>query len=77
MFINFGGINAIQALYWSAAINGLLAQPLLFLITRMSNSWSVMGSRTSRPLVNALGWIAAILMTLAALGPISSWIIGG
>ena len=38
MLINFLGINPIDALFWTAVLNGLLAPPLLVLIMLVANS---------------------------------------
>lgn len=76
MLINFAGVNAIEALYWSAVINGLLAPPLLFLVMRVSGSQSELGSRANHSLISTLGWITASVMALAALGLVGSWVAG-
>jgi NRAMP (natural resistance-associated macrophage protein)-like metal ion transporter len=68
MMINFVGINPIKALFWTAVINGILAPPLLVLIMLVANNKKVMGKRANGRAVNALGWIATLAMTLAAVG---------
>ncbi|HST52752.1 MAG TPA: Nramp family divalent metal transporter [Pyrinomonadaceae bacterium] len=73
MLINFAGINPIKALFWTAVINGLLAPPLLVLIMLVSNNPKVMGERTNGHLVNALGWVAAVIMVAAAMGMFLTW----
>jgi Mn2+/Fe2+ NRAMP family transporter len=73
MLINFLGINPINALFWTAVINGLLAPPLLILIMLVSNNREVMGERTNGRVVNALGWAAAAVMVAAAVGMLLTW----
>jgi Mn2+/Fe2+ NRAMP family transporter len=74
MMINFIGINVIQALYWTAILNGLLAPPLLVLITVVANNAAVMGAqRVSRP-IHIACWVAAGVMTLAAMALIATWL---
>ncbi|HET7602211.1 MAG TPA: divalent metal cation transporter [Gemmatimonadales bacterium] len=74
MMINFIGINVIQALYWTAILNGLLAPPLLVLITVVANNAAVMGEqRVSRP-IHIACWVAAGVMTLAAMALIATWL---
>ena len=68
MMINFIGINPIKALFWTAVINGILAPPLLVLIMLVANNKKVMGTRANGRAVNALGWVATVAMTLAAMG---------
>jgi len=65
MLINFGGINPIKALFWTAVINGFLAPPLLVLIMMISNNQQVMGKRVNSRLLNILGWITVTVMSAA------------
>jgi NRAMP (natural resistance-associated macrophage protein)-like metal ion transporter len=67
MLINFLGINPIDALFWTAVINGFLAPPLLVVIMLISNNKRVMGSRTNGRWINILGWLTASIMSIAAL----------
>jgi len=67
MLINFVGINPIDALFWTAVINGFLAPPLLVLIMLVSNNRAVMGERTNHGLINVAGWASTALMALAAI----------
>ena len=74
MLINFIGIDPITALYWAAVLNGLLAPPLLVLITLMANNSAIMGDRVNGRGLNLLVWTTTIVMTLAALGLLANWI---
>jgi Mn2+/Fe2+ NRAMP family transporter len=67
LFIQYTPISPMKALFWSAVINGVVAVPLLVVITLIASSKPVMGAFTaSRPIV-ALGWIATAVMGLAAV----------
>jgi NRAMP (natural resistance-associated macrophage protein)-like metal ion transporter len=66
--IDFLGINAITALFWTAVINGVLASPLLVLIMVISNNKQVMGIRVNGRFTNIVGWTAAVIMFAAAVG---------
>jgi Mn2+/Fe2+ NRAMP family transporter len=68
MAINFLGINAITALVLSAVLNGLVAPPLLVLVMLVSNDKAVMGRRTNGRLLNGVGWVTTITMSVAAVG---------
>ncbi len=68
VLINFAGINPIDALFWAAVINGLLAPPLLVLIMLVANNRAVMGERVNSVWVNALGWLTTLAMLAAAIG---------
>jgi NRAMP (natural resistance-associated macrophage protein)-like metal ion transporter len=74
MLINFAGINPIQALYWTAVLNGLLAPALLVLVLRVANNRAVMGERTNGLGLNALGWLTTAVMTAAAVGLVLTWV---
>ena len=65
--INLLGINPIQALVITAVINGLVAPPLLILVMIISGDRRIMGTRVNGRLVGAVGWIAAGIMSLAAI----------
>lgn len=66
--INFVGINPIQALYYTAVLNGIVAPPLLLMIILIGNSREIMHDKTNRFFSNTLGWITTIAITLAAVG---------
>jgi NRAMP (natural resistance-associated macrophage protein)-like metal ion transporter len=64
--IDYLGINPIDALFFTAVINGFVAPPLLVMIMLVANNRKIMGKRTNSRLSNVLGWGAAIVMFLAA-----------
>jgi Mn2+/Fe2+ NRAMP family transporter len=68
LLIDFVGINPMDALLWTAVVNGLLAPPLLILIMLMVNNRAVMGKHTGGVLTNVLGWLTTVLMAAAAIG---------
>lgn len=71
--IDWMGINPIDALFWTAVINGVLAPPLLVIIMLIANNRAIMGDRVNGPLTNALGWAATIMMFAAAIGLALTW----
>jgi NRAMP (natural resistance-associated macrophage protein)-like metal ion transporter len=73
MLINFIGINPIDALFWTAVINGFLAPPLMVMIMLIANNRSVMGNRTNGTAINVLGWLATLAMFGAAIALILTW----
>jgi NRAMP (natural resistance-associated macrophage protein)-like metal ion transporter len=66
--INYVGISPIDALFWTAVINGFVAPPLLVLIMLVANNRRIMGERANGPGLNVLGWLATIAMFAAAIG---------
>ena len=73
MLINYVGINPIQALFWTAVINGFIAVPLLIIIMLIANNQKVMGKRVNSRIENILGWLTVGVMTAAAIGLILTW----
>jgi len=67
LFINFIGINPIQALVFTAVFNGVAAVPLIFLIAKIANNKKIMGEYSSGWLSNIFVWITFFVMLAAAL----------
>jgi NRAMP (natural resistance-associated macrophage protein)-like metal ion transporter len=65
--LNYAGVNAVKMLFWSAVCNGVLAPPLIVLVVMLTNDRTVMGERVNPPLLRWLGWLAAGVMTAAAV----------
>ena len=63
--MNFVGINPIDALFYTAVLNGIVAPPLLVLVMLSARNPKVMGDQTVGPLLIALGWLATTGMFLA------------
>ncbi len=66
--INFIGIDPIKALYYSAAINGLIAPPLLVIILLIANNKTIMKTKTNPMFINFLGILAVVVMGISAIG---------
>jgi NRAMP (natural resistance-associated macrophage protein)-like metal ion transporter len=73
MLINFAGVNPVDALFWTAVLNGCLAPPLLLVIMLVANNRAVMGRRVNGPGTNLLGWATTALMFAAAVGLLLTW----
>jgi Mn2+/Fe2+ NRAMP family transporter len=73
MLINFVGINPINALFWTAVINGFLAPPLMVMIMLIASNHDVMGKRTNGLAINVLGWLATLAMFAAAIALVLTW----
>ncbi|HEY8758216.1 MAG TPA: divalent metal cation transporter [Candidatus Limnocylindria bacterium] len=66
--MNYLGINPIDALFYTAVINGIVAPPLLVVVMRAARNPKVMGKQTIGPVLTTLGWLATIGMFLALAG---------
>jgi NRAMP (natural resistance-associated macrophage protein)-like metal ion transporter len=65
--LDFVGLDAVKMLFWSAVANGVLAPPLIVLVVLLTTDRTVMGERVNPPLLKWMGWLAAVVMTAAAL----------
>lgn len=73
LFIDYLGINPMDALLWTAVINGFLAPPLLVIIMLIANNPAVMGKRVNGLGVNILGWATTAVMFAAAISLVLTW----
>ena len=64
--IDYLGINPIDALFFTAVVNGFVAPPLLIMIMLVANNRKIMGKRRNSRLTNVLGWAAVAILFLAA-----------
>ncbi len=71
--INISPVNPIDALFWAAVINGVVAVPVRVMMMLMATRRDVMGRFTISGPLKWLGWTATLLMTLAvvAMGVLS------
>lgn len=66
--ISLSPINAIDALFWSAVANGIVAPPVMLMMMLMTTNRRVMHEFTISRRLRILGWMATALMTLATIG---------
>jgi Mn2+/Fe2+ NRAMP family transporter len=71
--LNFTPLDPIKALFWSAVINGVAAVPIMVMIMVMASRRSVMGPFTLKPALQTLGWLATLVMAVAAAGMFATW----
>ncbi len=76
MTLNFTGINPITALVGAGVLNGLLAPLLLIVLMHIANNRQIMGDRVNSRLTNFLGGLTIVIMGLAAVLLIKSWVGG-
>src|SRR5262249_40956608 len=66
--LNFAHVQPMQALFWSAVINGLLAPVLMLGILFVASDRKLMNGQPSSLLTRAAAALATLLMALAAIG---------
>lgn len=71
--LNMLPIDPVKALYWSAVINGVAAVPIMAAIMIFSMSLRDMGKFVLPLWLQALGWIATLVMAAAAVVMFATW----
>jgi Mn2+/Fe2+ NRAMP family transporter len=74
LVIHYLGVNPIDALFWTAVINGFLAPPLLVVVMLVTNNKQIMGQRVNGLGTNLLGWTTTAAMFAAAAALAMTWI---
>lgn len=72
--LNFLGIPPFRMLYYAAAVNGVLAPPLMAMITLVGNNRAIMGRHVNNWFANVMGWAIVVIMGVCALALIGSLI---
>ncbi len=65
--LNFIGIDPIQALIWSAVINGLVSVPLLYVLMLIARNHAAMGRFVIPLKLSIAGWFTTAVMAAAAM----------
>jgi len=66
--LNYIGVSPINALIYTAILYGMTAPILIALILLISNNKKIMGKHTNSITANALGMMAFLIMSAAAIG---------
>jgi NRAMP (natural resistance-associated macrophage protein)-like metal ion transporter len=67
LWINFTNIDPIQALVYTAVINGVTAIPILFVIMKIANDKDILGGRINGRVTNTIGWITVAVMSISVV----------
>jgi NRAMP (natural resistance-associated macrophage protein)-like metal ion transporter len=65
--IDWSPLDPIQALYWSAVLNGVIAVPMMAALMVVASSRRKMGDFRARGLLSWLGWLSTVVMAAATL----------
>jgi Mn2+/Fe2+ NRAMP family transporter len=76
MAVTLAPIDPIQALYWTAVINGLVAVPVMIVMMLITAEPRVMGKFTISGWLRWLGWTSTFAMALCAGAMIVGWFVG-
>jgi NRAMP (natural resistance-associated macrophage protein)-like metal ion transporter len=75
--LNFSPIDPMQALFWSAVINGVVAVPVMGMMMLLGSRSQVMGKFTLPRSLKVVGWLATAVMAIAAVAMFATWGKGG
>jgi NRAMP (natural resistance-associated macrophage protein)-like metal ion transporter len=67
LLVNFAGVPPFRMLYYAAALNGIIAPPLMAVILLIAGNRAIMGRRANGPWSKALGWTVTVLMAAASV----------
>jgi len=70
--LNFIGVNTIQALYYAAIVNGVIAVPLIAIIIKLSGDKRVTGKFKFGTISKIIAWLTFVFMLLAVILMIGS-----
>jgi NRAMP (natural resistance-associated macrophage protein)-like metal ion transporter len=73
LILNYLKLNAVRMLFWAAVLNGMLAPPLIILVTLLSSDRAVMGKRANPLALTVLGWVTAAVMLAATVMMFVTW----
>ncbi|MBI3632132.1 MAG: Nramp family divalent metal transporter [Candidatus Vogelbacteria bacterium] len=71
---NLAHFDPIKGLIYSAVLNGLVAPIILFFVVSINGNENIMREHRSHPFTNALGWLITIVMTIAGIATIYSFL---
>jgi len=73
--MNLIGINTIQALYYAAIVNGVIAVPLIFIIIRMADDIRIVDGFKTQKKYKVIAWMTFAFMALSVLLMVGSvWV---
>lgn len=72
--LNFTPFNPIQALFWAAVINGIIAAPVMALMMLLASDRMIMGRFTISFILRLIGWLSTAAMLAAVLVLFFIWI---
>ena len=66
LWINFSNIDPIQALVYTAVINGFVSVPVLIVVSRISNNKKILGDQVNKKISNVIVTITIVAMASAS-----------
>jgi len=73
VILDFTSIDPVQALIWSAVINGVIAIPIMAVMMIMASKPEIMGAFVIKKKLRILGWSATGLMLITVITMFAIW----
>ncbi|WP_230558806.1 NRAMP family divalent metal transporter [Sphingomonas segetis] len=73
VLFDWSGVDPMRALFWSAALNGVCAVPIMVAMMIVAHRPAVMGRFTERWLLMSFGWAATAVMAVASAAMLVSF----
>jgi len=67
VLLDFTSIDPVQALVWSAIINGVIAIPIMAVMMIIASKPEIMGTFIIKKKLRILGWSATALMLITVI----------
>jgi len=71
--LDFTSIDPVQALIWSAVINGVIAIPIMAVMMIMASKPEIMGAFVIKKKLRIIGWAATVLMLITVITMFVFW----
>lgn len=68
LVVDYSGFDPIQALFWSAVINGVISVPIMAAMMFVVSRKAQMGAFVATPAQRLFGWLATLVMGAAVVG---------
>jgi NRAMP (natural resistance-associated macrophage protein)-like metal ion transporter len=65
--LSFAKVAAVKVLFISAVVNGILAPPLVAMVTWLTSRSDIMGKHVNPPILKGIGWFTAAAMSIAVV----------
>lgn len=66
--LSFSSWGAVQELFWSAVLNGVIAVPIMVVMMLLAGRRDIMGAHTVNGHLRLLGWLSTAVMAAAVIG---------
>jgi len=66
LWINFSNVDPIQALVYTAVINGFVSVPVLIMVSKIANNKKILGDKVNKRFSNVIATVTIIAIACAS-----------